>query len=211
MKLKDAIELIKDRIYVNAKPVRISLTKNKVAKRRFVKDKPREASKMSNVLSVPLRKCCTGVWDWPLYIWGPAGIGKTCAGLLTTDWVESSYYWTIDRLAAIFAEALCGRLFSTGPAQELLTWDDMVEKISRADLVVLDEIGKGLRNGRASDHQKRVLQAVLDSRERMATVLLGNYDVAELSVIFDPYIASRIQVGTLVSCAKMRDRRVAPE
>ena len=188
-------------------PVLVKLERRESPVPRSVLDKPRTSSGMSKALSLSIKNCCTGKSEWPLFIHGGPGVGKTCAGLVLTDWIEWSYYWDMSEMCRQFAKALCKELYSGGNNPSLMSWDDMMQMIRQSDLVVIDEIGKGLRGRQATDHQMSVLRGVLDARERMATVLISNFPISQCSTIYDPFIASRMGSGTVVSLARMRDRR----
>lgn len=190
-------------------PVLLSLPRRDKPVKQWNLDKPRDVSRMPQAISIAIRDCCRGKSSWPLFVSGGPGVGKTCAGLVLTDWVEWSYYWTMDQLYSEFAKAKCKELYSAGVNPTLMSWEDMMQMVGGADLVVIDEIGKGGRGGEATDHQKTVLHGILDKRERMATMLLSNYSPGQLSTYYDPFISSRLSAGTVVSLARGRDRRIA--
>lgn len=77
------------------------------------------------LIAVDIRREMTalvlGKRKWPWYLWGPPGVGKTCAALCMLDFA-SGRYWTADQWAADLNDARLGHLDEHRPAK-------VVEKI----------------------------------------------------------------------------------
>jgi DNA replication protein DnaC len=158
-----------------------------------------------------------GDLPWPLFVFGPAGVGKTCAALCLLDHVmpptcseitdeegvrrikriggETAYY-TATGLAEAVIDCQQGR----GELHPPLFWQRLTEKV----LVVLDEIGA---RERVSDHHYDCVKRLLDDRHARPLIVLSNLSLEQVANVYDSRIASRMAAGTIVQ-VKGRDRRL---
>lgn len=149
--------------------------------------------------------------QWPLYLWGQPGTGKTCAAA----WLASRFGAQMDRPPNILFRSflricqLAGDCRRRGQAEEdwsgtWITWTrgSLWQRIRAADLLVLDDIGPvedaGLR--------REVMHEVLDLRLGRPTLLTGNVLPEDLSALFDDRVASRLTAGHMLEVAGV-DRR----
>lgn len=137
-----------------------------------------------------------GSSNWPLYVYGGVGTGKTCAGLCMADHVRGAIYKHFEELTAQMLQASRGQLVygETGhtawPAQ---LW----QEIEEAPLVVLDDVG--LRE-RANDYQYDTFMRFLERRANTPYVVIANSDLVGLAEAYDYRIASRLSGATAISC-----------
>lgn len=138
----------------------------------------------------------TGRLDWPLYLYGNVGRGKTAAALSLCDITTTACYWIAEGLAAFF--------LSHSPAEI----DGEVDVIAGKALAVLDELGVRANSG---DLGRSVVQRFADAREMHAgrvAIYCSNLTPAELAEVYDDRIASRLCSGTIFEL-QGRDRRRA--
>lgn len=142
--------------------------------------------------------CYRGDAPWPLTLSGPSGLGKTCAGLLLTDY-RGGVGWTWYGLACEQCEEMRRiKLSADRTADYWARW-------TRYRVCVIDEIGQ---RGTSTEHQRETLQFALDKRTGMPLVLISNIDLAALSSVYDERIGSRLAGGTFLS-ADGPDQRTA--
>jgi DNA replication protein DnaC len=145
-----------------------------------------------------IREAGNKVWlnetPWPFVMLGEAGSGKTCAALLMLDKCEgSTWYQTFDQLCERARFAKLGQLQTSRgySVSETEVWQEYVE----AHFAVLDDIG--IRE-RASDHVYECLYRALTKREERSLVCASNLTLAELELLFDDRVTSRLSAGTVV-------------
>lgn len=184
-------------------PALVALSKRETPVRQWLPKKIRDTTRVPPMIAHAMAKCGRGEWPWPLTLWGGPGIGKSCAGLLMSDWVEWSYFWTLKEMCEEYRKALMGELFTESAYCAVkMNWADMDQMLGSSSLVVVDELGEG----RASEHVLTVLRSVLDAREGKATMFLSNHSPRKLERLYGAPIMSRIQAGTVIEC-KLPDRR----
>jgi len=123
--------------------------------------------------------------EWPLFLHGSIGAGKTRAALCLCDFADTASYWSIDRVASI----------EIGHDDE--TKNQMWRDVGRKDLVVLDEIGQREKIG---DLHSTTLQRFMDDRENnnhSVAVYISNVPPGELENLYDDRIVSRLLAGTV--------------
>lgn len=154
-----------------------------------------------------LRSLILGEEPWPLFVWGAAGRGKTCAALCVLDH-SSGWYRSVPELADEVIEVTNGRRKTIGVAAEggglVVRPDQFWKELESARLVVLDELGQKLA---VTDHHYGVVKRVLDRREGRPTIILSNCSPTQIEKLYDDRIASRCLAGTVIEL-KGRDRRV---
>jgi DNA replication protein DnaC len=166
-------------------------------KRRLLLAVDRHLTAVDPVLRKLLGDLVMGRAPWPLFLFGPAGGGKTCAALALCDVVETAGYWTVD--------GLCD-LTMRPPADAIQSaWD----RISTKHLAVLDEIGCRERVG---DLHYDVVKRFADARYQhagRAMICISNVAHDRLSRLYDDRIASRLLAGTVFELKAPDRRRVS--
>lgn len=164
------------------------------------------ASAIDQNLRVAIRQIVDGKTPWPLFVYGPAGTGKTCAGLCLLDHAGGEYWGTADLCQSVI-QAQQGTLYSTGSngGEYLVHEQSLWERIGSARLIVLDEIGS--RNV-VSDHHYACVKRVIDLRSGRPLVCISNLIPQEIAKLYDDRIASRLCGGTVVNLSGV-DRRLS--
>ena len=160
--------------------------------RRFLLTDERTADEVIPELRQLVNKLVRGEKPWPLFLYGHAGRGKTCAALCLLDRVRLSHYRTEDELCEDAKLAGQGKLYDssgnkTTPRELWRTWQ-------RMDLVTLDEAGRRLE---VSDHHRAVVQRALDERSGLPAVFISNEPLVELVTRYLEPICSRLRGGTI--------------
>jgi chromosomal replication initiation ATPase DnaA len=134
-----------------------------------------------------MRELAAGQRDWPLYLWGATGVGKTSAALALADFCFTVYH-RLDKL-------------STLTMKHEADWDE----IGWADLAILDEIGMR----RATDLTYSVLLEFWETRQQrdQRTIYISNLSPADLASNFDGRVESRLLFGTVAELTD-NDRRM---
>ncbi len=151
-------------------------------KRRLLPRLSRSQKGVNPTLLKYLDKLTHAESNWPLYLYGPTGTGKTCAALTMADIAETAAYWSLDDLADFVMEH--------SPSEVNAEFTALAQKW----LVILDEIGT---RERATDLHYRVLKRLADAREQNAgaTIYISNLSPEQLAKSFDDRIASRLLCG----------------
>jgi chromosomal replication initiation ATPase DnaA len=151
---------------------------------RYFPNKERNLRKIDPPLYDLLRTLANGDGKWPLFLWGKAGVGKTCAALALCDHSLGEYM-----TAADLAEAAIREMKSDhGSLAEF--WKLLAGK----NLVVLDEIGA---QQKVTDHHQTSVKRLLDCRENKPTIVIANIDLEAVAVIYGDPVASRLAGGTV--------------
>ncbi len=148
---------------------------------------PRSIKLVDKALVEVFRSLTTAKARWPLFLFGPAGSGKTRACLALSDYVQGSRYLTVNEAC----DAEMGNGFKV--------WEGDWAEYPR--LVVLDELGVRLKTG---DLEYSTITEIFDSRERHGqgvAVYVSNLDPKDLAEVYDDRIASRVLSGTVFKLA----------
>lgn len=152
-----------------------------------------------------IRKLTKGEIDWPLYLFGDVGVGKTCAALVLCDMAKSAWYMTADALVDTMVQ----------------TWHDdpvafrRLEAIAAHPVAVLDELGThqpkivATNGDTATELHCKAVKDFYERRERVCqsgTIYVSNVEPEHLSQVYDDRIASRLLSGTH-HWLKDKDRR----
>jgi hypothetical protein len=162
----------------------VQLKLRKLGERKILHSIPRSMSLVNLGLVELFRKLATGKAPWPLYLHGPAGVGKTRAVLCLCDFVKYAAYATL-------AEC-CDIRMAHGPEP----WQGgLLGEV--LDLFVLDEIGLRLKAG---DLEFGIITDVWEHRERYGAgvgVYVSNLTPADLHKLYDDRVCSRLLCGTV--------------
>lgn len=142
-----------------------------------------------------IKAALLGQAPWPVYLWGPTGTGKTCAGLCAHDAAAFAIYWPLPD--AVMAN------------QDKERAAGLWRGIADADLLVIDEVGERMA-GWLADAEFFVLKRIADERERRkhrAAIYIGNIPPQQLAEVYDDRIASRLLCGTVIELAGDDRRR----
>jgi hypothetical protein len=149
------------------------------------------------VLRQAMNAVTLGESPWPLYIWGEAGSGKTCATLLMLHHWDTMHGWAYFARAKAYYKRLndanFGRLQSGSGFP--LSDQDVQNEWTRPHLAVMDELNS---REQATDFQRDTIQDCLDFRQGRPTVFTSNISLEDIAVVFCDRIASRLNRGTKV-------------
>lgn len=150
---------------------------------------------------------CSFKNQWPLYLWGETGVGKTCAAAVTFSlWRPSATWQSLTELCDIL------KAFNVSPVQVIqsggkpveLTLTGFWERLRKMGLVVIDEIG----TRDATAHRYDAMLRLLETRQGRPLILTGNINPDEaLAKVYDERVQSRIAAGVMVHVTG-RDRRM---
>lgn len=144
--------------------------------------------------------------QWPLYLFGPIGVGKSCAAALVyANWQQSAAWYSLTELCDLlqgFNSNSIQVVYRGGQAVEL-TRTGLWRLLDTTGLVACDEIG----TREASAHRYDALLRLLDCRVGKPLILTGNLDESGIASAYDERVLSRIGAGTWVN-VKGHDRRM---
>lgn len=179
-------------------------------------DIARTLSEVPDDLRAKIRGLVSGKLPWPLYLFGEAGLGKTCASLVMLDHMgadalgvrltscsEPLKPWLagfidVRSIAGIKINADKGRYrWGDKDGDEVVRWDRLMRVVFRRPLVVFEEIGVGRE---AADFRLDALLEVLEQRANNPVrpfVVTSNIKPSEVATIYDDRVADRILCGTV--------------
>jgi len=163
----------------------VELPLRKLGKPTCLPEIPRSMGLVEERLRDCFRDLVTGKRPWPLYLHGPAGVGKTRATLCLCDFVKGSAYAT---LAECCDAKMAKGIFSP--------WENGLFGHVTC-LFVLDEIGMRLKTG---DLEFSVITEIWEYRERHCAgvgIYVSNLTPKDLHKLYDDRIASRLLCGTI--------------
>jgi DNA replication protein DnaC len=143
---------------------------------RFHTGVPRDLNEVDRAVRRQMRPVLMGESKWPIYLYGPTGVGKTCCVLALTDRVNRCWYTDIHDLPPYWQ-------------RDHSDW----REIRRRNLVVIDDIG---RSGNDVEYEQ-ILQ-VCRWRECKPTIFVSNHDPAKIDELFDRRIWDRLCKGTVI-------------
>ena len=152
-------------------------------RQQILADVPRSMGLVDKSLVEVFRGLTTGKAPWPLFLWGPAGSGKTRACLSLCDHIQGSRYVTV--------REACDAVMSSG----FRRWE--CDQEDSLPLFVLDELGTRLKAG---DLEYSTIMEIFDSRERRwqnVAIYVSNLAPRDLAIQYDDRIASRVLSGTV--------------
>ncbi len=141
----------------------------------------REPARVPRRLQQALQGLLGGRLPWPAYVFGPAGVGKTCAALLVHDTVPEAFWADAELLAE--------------HAYEQASWPWRFA--SRANLVIVDEVGC---RSRSSEREYLGVKRMADQCHRLGVPVLwvSNLTPEQLRQHFDDRVFSRLCCGTVI-------------
>lgn len=186
--------------------------------RRYPDDTPRELAEIDERLRAAIRGLVNGELEWPFFVTGLVGRGKSAAALCLVDYVADSIYFRFTRLLKHFEWARNGNAMiprflpastSADEKRIVIKEEPMDDRkfwnyLMRSPLVVVDDIAT--RTG-YSDPQYDQFYDLVEGRKLKPTVFVSNLALPELAKVFDERIASRIAAGTIFTLSG-RDRRI---
>lgn len=161
----------------------------------------RRISQCEPELTQQLRELTEGSAPWPLFLHGPAGIGKTCAALSLLDYVavkNSFAYLEASRFVRQITK------YRFGDTRDAYKEGRMWELIGKCELSVLDELGT--RNA-VTDAHYEIVRNYIDLRGHRPTIYISNQSPAGIVATYDDRIASRLCSGTVFHL-EGKDRRL---
>ena len=164
-------------------------------------NKVRTVAKIEPELLALMRELLSGRWSWPLFLFGSAGTGKTCAALCLLDCLGGRYY-ALPNLLDDLIQAMQGRLY-TATGYKMFP-EGIWQRVVEAPLVVLDEIGC---REKVSDAHYEALKRLLDFRDGCPLVAISNLEPEALRRLYDDRVYSRLMKG-VVWDASGKDRRL---
>ena len=160
-----------------------------------LKHRPRNPALIPEGLRKVIRSLVSGEAPWPLFVAGPAGVGKTCAGLCLLDYA-GGWYRTVEEFCEDLRIAeLRGLDWRTPEARGTYWPADLWRQVEQARLVVLDELGA---REKVSDHHYAAVKRLVDLREGKPLVCLSNLGLGDLARLYDDRLTSRLSAGTVV-------------
>lgn len=164
----------------------------------------RRLDKVPKELTKIIQEVSEATKPWPLFIWGPAGTGKTCAALCVLDYCGGVYY-TATRLCSAVIESQNGRLVWYHEGRSGVIYPESFwKRIETGWLTVLDEIGC---RDRVTDHQYECVKRFIDSRQGRPAIYLSNLSLEQIEKVYDDRIASRLASGTVFNLSG-KDQRL---
>lgn len=176
---------------------------------------PRRLANVDKSLVNAVRPLVQGKEPWPLFLHGPAGVGKTYAALCMLDhldrerlgqgdWIGGEYYLFASLCSDLIAANL-GTLTWSHEGRGGDTTPTMIWKWVRTrGLAVLDEVGARVK---ASDFQNETIQRWLDERQGQPAIVISNVGPDGMRRAYDDPICSRMFAGTTIDLAGI-DRRL---
>jgi chromosomal replication initiation ATPase DnaA len=150
---------------------------------RWRQNIPRQGDGIPRELAETILALCRGELDWPLFLHGPVGVGKSCAALHVCDCIRGSVYYTLSEFLRESAQCNRGEL------------DGLWEGVDRATLLVVDEIGV---RSQVSEAAFEAVRDLADAREYRPTIYVSNVEPSAIADIFDARVLSRMACGTIV-------------
>ncbi len=173
----------------------LPLNDNRAQKQSNLPSVERVVSEIPPSLLGTLKELVSGNSPWPLFLSGPAGVGKTCAALCLLDLAGGEYH-TVSGLCDLLIRAQQGRLEWHYQGRGGIVWPERLwAAIAAAPLVVLDEIGT---REKVSDAHYEAVRTAIDKRHGRPFVAISNFDLSHLARLYDDRVFSRLAAGTVV-------------
>jgi DNA replication protein DnaC len=146
---------------------------------------------------------------WPIYLFGPAGRGKSCAACCVyLRWSGSARWFETHQIVADVLNCRSngrGYIVRTTAENSFDEWEStIVRKVQEAGLVCFDDVGMR----KPTDPAFEVFFGLVNLRRGRPTIFTGNLSGKELTAAYDARIASRILSGSVIQVGG-DDRRQA--
>lgn len=138
---------------------------------------------------------------WPIFLYGPPGVGKTCAALCLLD-VLGGEYLTVGDLSSKLIQAQQGRLET--PQGGKIWPEGLWHRIRSYPLLVLDELGC---REKVSEAAYDAVKQCIDERHGKPFVAISNIGLAEIAKVYDARVMSRLANGSVIEVGGS-DRRI---
>lgn len=178
------------------------LALNHEPQRHWQPNLPREMALVPENVQDAIAGLAAGQEPWPLYLFGPAGTGKSRAALCLHDHAGGIYYAS-DVFQADAVQVMKEHVHWDWHDRKYVGQGAFWDALARTPLLTLDDLGTREVTGPAYERMKRLL----DSRESKPTVVVSNLDLKSLAKVYDDRIASRLAAGTVIKVAG-KDRRM---
>ena len=124
--------------------------------------------------------------NWPLFLYGGVGRGKTCAALCLVDHCRKC---GVPAMYCTISELMDARVKGYGSL-----WD----RLRNSPLAVIDEIGRKNARGDkpAAELAYGVVADAAEYREHFSTVWISNHAPERITYLYDDPVASRMTRGT---------------
>lgn len=135
--------------------------------------------------------------EWPIYLWGQAGRGKTCAAACAFSlWPKPAMWISLSQLCDDLTKFNTSQVvtFYSGATPVDLSKSGYWQRLKNTGLVVIDEIG----TRESSGHRFDSLLNLLEIRKNRPLVLTGNLSSRQITQIYDERVLSRIYAGTVI-------------
>jgi len=173
-------------------------------KPRFLHQVKRDIHSISPALREKIRGLTGGEIPWPLYLFGEAGSGKTCAALCLIDYAGGQYF-TVAELCATVIQSQQGKLPNLAPhGPEMVYPEHFWSRVRQEPLLVIDEIGS---RERITDAQYEAVKRCIDERACRPLVVISNLHLSDIQKLYDGRIYSRLASGTCLELSGI-DRRI---
>lgn len=157
---------------------------------------PRELATTDPELLAVFNDLLSGRTNWPLYLHGLQGRGKTTAALALCDHVPGSIYLTVPDMNK--------SLLGLTREQEKAFWESF--RPPKCLLVVLDELGTRDEKDVSATHYENV-QKMFDIRYTYPLIVISKHPIARITKLFDDSMGSRAEAGTVYELTGP-DRRI---
>lgn len=145
--------------------------------------------------------------QWPLYVFGQQGRGKTClAALLYQVWPARAVWFDVsDLLSQVKTCRRDGSVDIAGPDGRIFELSEaaMFDRLTNAGLLVLDDLGCRT----PTDVDIEILTRAVNARAGKPLIVTSNLKPDELNAAFGARLASRLLAG-LPLCLTGSDRRL---
>jgi len=176
-------------------------------KDKVLRSKTRSLDEVNPLLWRHMLDLCEGKLEWPFYLYGGVGSGKTCAALCLVDRIEKAQFWTMPDFINHFESVKQGNVqwydVGTGDVMSTKRWWN---EVASWPLLVLDDVG--LRDVSNENHRETLWLALL-AREEKPLICTSNHNPNALLGVYDDRVHSRICCKTVFDL-RGRDRRFDP-
>lgn len=135
--------------------------------------------------------------EWPLYLWGDTGTGKSCAAACAyASWHSSALWYGFSQVCDDLARFNTAStvVFRNGDVSIELSIAGYWHRIETTGLLVIDEIG----TRESTHHRYDTMHGLLEARKGKPMIITGNLPIETVATVYDDRVASRLCAGTMV-------------